>query len=397
MPMADMPPPAKPIASRRRLRTLLLRLHRWSGLGLAAFLLLAGLTGSLIVFNQELDVWLNPGLTTAPTDARPLSPQNLAARIEQQQPDIRVSYLPFRVPRGQAVAAKVVPRRAGIDVGFDEVFADPATGRIQGRRLWGACCLSRSALMPFLYRLHHTLACGRPGEVLMGVLALLWLATLPVGAVLALPGRAPLWRRLLRSLRRPACHPKLRLAHDLHRATGMWFLAIMPFTALTGAAMALEIPLTRPALSLISPLAPVPADHPRPCGTPIGLDAAIAAAEHLARDRDWAAPAGAIFDDRDTGEYAVYFYPGPATRGRFLGSPTLHIDACTGALRAAEMPGQGSLGDILLQARFPLHSGQWLGLPGRLLIMVTGLAVPLLAASGVLLWALRRPSAGRAA
>jgi uncharacterized iron-regulated membrane protein len=185
------------------------------------------------------------------------------------------------------------------------------------------------------------------------------------------------------------------LAHDLHRATGMWFLAIMPFTALTGAAMALEVPLTRPALSLISPLTPLPADHPRPCGTPIGFDAAIADAEKLARDRAWPTPASAIFDDRETGEYAVYFYPGPATRGSFLGSPSLHIDACTGALRASEMPGQGSLGDILLQARFALHSGQFLGLPGRLLILLTGLATPLLAASGVVLWALRRRPTGQ--
>ena len=277
------------------------------------------------------------------------------------------------------------------------MFADPATGRIQGRRLWGACCLSRMALMPFLYRLHHTLACGRPGEVLMGVIALLWFTTLPAGAFLALPGRAPLWRRFLRSLRRPASRPKLLLAHGLHRATGMWFLAIMPFTALTGAAMALEAPLTRPALSLISPLAPLPADHPRPCATPIGLDAAIASAQEQARHLAWLAPAGAIFDDRDNGEYAVYFYPGPATRGTFLGSPTLHIDACTGTLRAAELPGQGSLGDILLQARFVLHSGQSLGLPGRLIVALTGLAVPLLAATGVMLWALRRRPAARAA
>ncbi len=364
---------------------------------MAAFLVLAGFTGSLIVFNQELDVWLNPSLTTVPTHAVPLSPQNLAARIEQQDSAIRVSYLPFRVPRGEAVAAKVVPRRADIDLGYDEVFADPVTGHIQGRRLWGACCLSRTALMPFLYHLHHTLACGRPGEVLMGMLALLWLATLPAGAVLALPGRAPFWRRLLRSLRRPAVSPTLRLAHDLHRATGMWFLAVMPFTALTGAAMALELPLTRPALSLISPLAPLPADQPRPCGSPIGLDAATANAEKLARDRAWPGPASAIFDDRSNGEYAVYFYPGPATRGSFLGSPTLHIDACTGALRAAEMPGRGSLGDILLQARFALHSGQWLGLPGRVLIVLTGLAVPVLVASGMVLWALRLRTVGRAA
>jgi uncharacterized iron-regulated membrane protein len=42
-------------------------IHRWLGLTMASFLLLAGLTGAILAWNEELDHWLNPELffTTA--------------------------------------------------------------------------------------------------------------------------------------------------------------------------------------------------------------------------------------------------------------------------------------------------------------------------------------------
>jgi uncharacterized iron-regulated membrane protein len=184
--------------------------------------------------------------------------------------------------------------------------------------------------------------------------------------------------------------------HDLHRALGLWFIVVMPASALTGAALALEAPVVRPLLSLVSPLAPIPSDRPRPCDAAIGLNAAIADAERFARQRGWPGPAGSIFDDREDGEYAVYFFPDTATRGAGLGTPLIHVGRCDGALRQADMPGRGSIGDVLLQARLPLHSGQILGLPGRLTIAATGLAVATLAGTGTATWwQRRRQRAGR--
>jgi len=64
-------------------------LHRWLGLVLAGFLALAGLTGALLVWNQELDAALNPRLFRAepPTpDAQPLDPLRLREIVQARHP-----------------------------------------------------------------------------------------------------------------------------------------------------------------------------------------------------------------------------------------------------------------------------------------------------------------------
>ena len=40
-------------------RHVWLRLHRWAGLCMALFLTVAGLTGTVLVFYEELEHWLN--------------------------------------------------------------------------------------------------------------------------------------------------------------------------------------------------------------------------------------------------------------------------------------------------------------------------------------------------
>lgn len=48
-----------------------------------------------------------------------------------------------------------------------------------------------------------------------------------------------------------------------------------------------------------------------------------------------------------------------------------------------------------MQLQFPLHSGRILGLPGRILVSLLGLAVATLSVTGVLIWLRKR--AGRVA
>ena len=49
-------------------------LHRYGGLAMAVFLLIAGLTGSVIAFHRELDAWLNPDWCYAQPRGERLSP-----------------------------------------------------------------------------------------------------------------------------------------------------------------------------------------------------------------------------------------------------------------------------------------------------------------------------------
>ena len=45
-----------------------------------------------------------------------------------------------------------------------------------------------------------------------------------------------------------------------------------------------------------------------------------------------------------------------------------------------------------MQAQFPLHSGRILGLPGRILVSLLGLAVAMLSLTGVVIWMRKRRS-----
>jgi uncharacterized iron-regulated membrane protein len=85
-----------------------------------------------------------------------------------------------------------------------------------------------------------------------------------------------------------------------------------------------------------------------------------------------------------------FFAPGGDHGDGGLGNPWLYIDGRDGHLVLASLPGEGSAGDVALQAMFPLHSGRILGVPGRILVSLMGLAVAGLSITGVMIWARKR-------
>jgi uncharacterized iron-regulated membrane protein len=65
------------------LRKLLLTLHLWAGLTAGIFLILLSVTGSLMVFEEEIDRALNPKLTWIKPSEKPLSLTEMKARLEK--------------------------------------------------------------------------------------------------------------------------------------------------------------------------------------------------------------------------------------------------------------------------------------------------------------------------
>jgi uncharacterized iron-regulated membrane protein len=89
--------------------------------------------------------------------------------------------------------------------------------------------------------------------------------------------------------------------------------------------------------------------------------------------------------------YGVGLFEGDNSHGDGgLGNPWLYFDMRTGERAGADIPGRGSAGDIVMQAMFPLHSGRILGVAGRVLISLCGIAVATLCVTGVLIWARKR-------
>lgn len=388
------------------LRQVALLLHRYVSLLLAGFLVMTGITGSVIAFQDELEGWLNPDLFTTPSRGAYLSPSQLQARIAAADPRIELNYFLFDPPVGRSIIAAIRPLtdpapQQPYALDFDQVFLDPVTGAVLGKRRYGACCFSPQHLIPFLYELHRELTAGTIGTLIMGVIACLWTVDCFIGFYLTLPRARPFfarWRIAWRIKRDAGTH---RLILDWHRASGLWLWLALFLIAASGVYLTLEDQVFRPVVSLFSTTRPSPfqeaierAKLPRDLSRPrLSLDAAIAIATNEARKRQWNVRPTAIFDANWLGAYGVYFFPAVNDRGAGLGTPILYLDDRSGAVIRADMPGEGSTGDIFIQAQFPLHSGQIGGLAGRIIVSLLGWVVAGLSVTGVILWWRKRRAA----
>jgi uncharacterized iron-regulated membrane protein len=383
-------------------RAFLTKLHRYTGLVLAAFLFMSGVTGSIIAFWPELDVALNADLYTARASGEALSPSMLAAKVEAADPQAQVIYVPVRLSPGEAAAVFVKPRvdpatKEPYTLDYDHAFVDPASGEIFGRRLWGGCCLDRKHLIPFLHMLHYTLYLpGRWGVWVMGLIALAWFIDCFVALSLTFPRRKPFFARWGSSFRIQRGAGAGRLLLDLHRAGGLWLWLVLGTVALTGFGINLYAEMFRPAVSAILPV--TPESDPTisdPSAPLIGFDAALVRGQEEARRRGWETPGG-VYLDVDKGIYSVSFQRSQQDRGDWsLGTNELGFDGATGALVKEHIHGVGRAGDYVLEAQFPLHSGRLAGLPGRILISISGVVVAVLSVTGVLMWSRRRRAQAR--
>ena len=388
------------------MRRILAVLHRWFGLFTALFLLVAGLTGALIAWDHELDAWLNPQLFHVHGSAAALPSTELARRLEAADPRLRVSYLPLAVEPGHALSMFVMPRldpttKQPYQLGFSEVMVDPSSGRVLGQREWGAFSLARKNLVPFLYKLHYTLhvpdvGLFRPGVVFMGIVALVWLLDAFVALYIAFPNRK-VWKKSFALRLRSGSH---KLTFDLHRSGGVWLWPILLVFAFTALSMNLDHELVRPVVGWFSPLTPSPFEAELPATPPetrITREQAIERALVYAKQLGIQEPAGGVFHAAQLGFYGVGFHrPGNGHGDGGLGTPQLYIDGQTGALKAKTLPGEGSAGDVFMQAQFPLHSGRIFGVAGRVIVTALGLLIAMLSFTGVWLWAKKRVAWGRA-
>lgn len=385
------------------MRHLLVLLHRWFGLAAALVLFIAGLTGAVISWDHELDEWLNPHLFHAKAAGTPRPALELASRLEAADPRLRVRFLPLAVEPGHSltlfVEARIDPATGKpYPLDFNQVALDPVTGEILGKREWGRISLDRENLLPFLYKLHYSLHLPdgfglELGVLFMGIVAIVWVFDTLIALWISFPSRQT-WRQSFRFRWQAGGY---RLNFDLHRSGGVWLFPLVLMLAVTSVSMNLKEQVMRPVVGWFSTLSPSPfasrvAASPEATLEPtVSREDILRLAAAEGQRRGWQTPVGGLFLSTMFGVYgAGFFETGNSHGDRGLGNAWVYFDARDGALVGADVPGEGSVGDVFLQAMFPLHSGRILGTPGRALMSFCGLAIALFSVTGVVIWARKR-------
>ncbi|VCU71752.1 hypothetical protein PIGHUM_03842 [Pigmentiphaga humi] len=399
--------------------------HRLAGLAMAGFLVVTGLTGAVISWEHEVDEWLNPHLFRPAAPGPLLGPFELARRVEQADGRVAVFSLPLGYDGEHAVDLFVEPRRdartgSRFAVDYNQVFIDPASGEIVGRRMAGKPALDREHLMAFLYRLHYSLhvppfwGTDKWGVWLLGGIGLLWMLDCFTGLVLTLPARGGArikagrparsgWSRWKVSWQIKRGAGSYRRVLDLHRAFSLWLWGLLLVVAATSWTLNLSTELFRPMLGAVSSLTPDPFAHRQPVPAAqrrpprLSFEQAAGLAEREARALGWDLPAGSIFHAGAYRLYCVEFHAEGDEHGPGLGPRRMCLDGDTGEILERRVPGEGTLADKIVHLQFPLHSGRLLGTPGRILVSLTGVAVAMLSITGVILWWRKRRARARAA
>lgn len=372
---------------RKRLRGLWLNLHRYLGLVLGFPLALIGLSGSIIVFGWQLDEWLNSDLTRVEVPhgagVRPLTEIVAATKAYLPTHASQIDWLTFSIHTDKAIrfSYSLPPSRDGYDL-----FVDPYTAKVIGQRLWGdfsACCSWHGPLMAVIYRFHDSFLLGEVGQKIVGGIGLLMLLSLVSGLLLWWPSPEK-WRSAFSMKAHPS--PQ-RLAFDLHKIIGVSSLTVMAVLLFTGVYM--NFPeQSREIVNHFSRLTVEP-DHFKsiPRGLPaISVDQAVKLARGYFPN---GTPASLALPTAPDGVYGFNFEGGDEVTPS-LPEHSVVIDQYSGALLYKTDSTQKTAGDKFHAWQFGLHSGQALGLPGQLLVLVCGLAPGLLYITGFIRWLQKR-------
>ena len=350
------------------------RVHLWLGLTLGLVGALVGITGSILVFDTEIDGLLNPQRYAVSDVTHALPPSAYVEQAARAAPGSRISFLRMPDAAGMPVVAFAAARGEGGTPA--RVFLDPLSARVVDVSATGG-------LVAWVHGLHENLRLRvQHGREVVGAVGIAMLVSSLTGICLWWPGG----RRFAASL---GFRRGLPLTRNLHYTFGFYGCVLLAMLSFTGIFIAFNDAgraVVGAVLPVSAPVREVPAAESEQRARRIGVDeaVAIAAARHPGT-KLWNVrmPAGARGAYRvnlsEPGEDA--FQPG---RGSVV-----FVSAAGEILRDVDA-GSRTSGDAFLGALRTLHSGDALGLAGRVAICAAGLLPALFVVTGSVMWLRRR-------
>jgi len=354
------------------IRRLNFQIHLWIGIVLTLYMILIGLTGSILVFRPELErifglkPWQNIRAKEPVAD--------LATVVE----NLKAAYPRLRIvsvdapSEADATFVAVLEGRGRI-----KVASSATEGRILGelprRRNW----------LNVVQELHESLLIhpGSQGRMWNGIGAALLLLLNATGLAIWWPGIRN-WRRALKVDFERGWR---RINFDLHVSVGFWTILIASFWAVSG----IYFGWPRQVFQFVNSLSPVisarpPAVSVTPESTLADPDLRSLIARARALDPG-TTPAGIAFPYGRRAPLAILLRRRNSPGYEYV--DTVYFNPYNGEYVSTWRYGVNqSLGDWIVWSQVPLHFGTYWGLGVKIVWATAGLAIPLLAVTGLLMY-----------
>jgi uncharacterized iron-regulated membrane protein len=349
-------------------RKILLFVHLVGGLISAVFLALLGATGSILVFENEIDHWLNGSLTWVQPQGAPLSLSELSARLERRHPGGRVSSITLPADPRIAYGMQLRSTAGGKSAGF---AVNPYTGEELGARD------TASKFLPKIHQFHTNLLLGPPGKIITAASAIILLGLSVSGLILWMP--AKLWKPAV------LCRKKAG-SYEWHNVAGFYASIFMLLFAITGIVIHWDDE-ARVFINRVAgekdPPPPQRAAAPRQAA-PLNPDQLLAAALQAVPG----ARATALLSLGGNGPVRIIMkYPEDRTPA---GRTNLSVDGSSGEILSMQTSRTAPIGTRIAKLwNREIHTGDIGGWPTRVLACIASLSLPLLAITGPLMWLAR--------
>ena len=355
-------------------------LHRKLGLMLGLWFALVGITGSILVVEDEVDAWLNPALLREAGIGPQLNTAKIMDLAEEQYPRGRVEKIRLPAQAGEVyrVVVRVTPHLRVESPRVEAMFS-AVSGQWLGSRETETLGPSRLHLLRTMYEFHRNVLLGPFGANVVGVAGFLLMLAAFSGFLAAMPRSRSGWRQLVGIKFRAGL---TRVLFDFHRSGGSILAALLLLATSTGLTL-VYLNYVRDIVGTFSPVAPFPVVPWRE--TPVDNWPSFASVE--ARIREYH-PGQAITEihipSKLTAGYLFYL------RGKDdvhrLGDTIVWVHPGSGEILFTRRRDNRTNGEAVMHWLYPLHSGSAFGTWGKAVMFLAGVAPLILVLTGLWVW-----------
>ncbi len=358
------------MASRKRfaLRPIWFQIHLWLGLTLGVIGAFVGLSGSILVFDHEIDGWLHPARYEITGSKVALPFADYAERAAEALAG-RAKPTGIRLPDGEDGPIMVFARAPNSTGGFLRVYLDAPTGRVLD-------VTEGVDFIGWIHSFHESLMLREyNGREIVGFVGVAMLISSLSGIYLWWPARGQ-GRKAL------GFRKGFGIPRNLHFTFGFYGSLMLAMVSFTGMFLSFT-DAGRAVVATFGPISPSPRgiQAPEGSGRPIPPDDAVSVA--LAH-YPGAGVIGVQLPAGPRGVYRIMLREAGDTGAR--PATAVYVDPRSSAILLRTDRSTRTAGDRFLTLQRVLHEGNWWGEIGRIATFVTGLLPPLFVVTGLILY-----------